>query len=191
MTPTWCLCSTPRMYADDTCFTLSARDPEDLQSQLNSDLVEIQTWLQASKLSLNVKKTKLMIMGSHYRLSHIEHNFHIKVDDRTLERVKTYKYLGVELDETLTWHSHIDSIIKKVSGGLRALKRARILVPHETLIMMYKALVQPYFDYCSSIWGGIGKCQSERLQKLQNRAARIVMHLDFNIRSFRLFDDLG
>ena len=103
----------------------------------------------------------------------------------------TYKYLGVELDETLTWHSHIDSIIKKVSGGLRALKRARILVPHETLIMMYKALVQPYFDYCSSIWGGIGKCQSERLQKLQNRAARIVTHSDFNTRSFRLLDDLG
>ena len=59
----------------------------------------------------------------------------------------------------LTWHSHIDTIIKKISGGLGALKRARSLVPHETLIMMYKALVQPYLDYCSSVWGGIGKCQ--------------------------------
>ena len=59
----------------------------------------------------------------------------------------------------LTWHSHIDTIIKKVSGGLGALKRARILVPHETLIMMYKALVQLYLDYCSSVWGDIGKCQ--------------------------------
>ena len=49
--PTWCLSSTPRMYADDTCLTLSARNPEDLQSQLNSDLVEIQTWLQAKKLN--------------------------------------------------------------------------------------------------------------------------------------------
>ena len=98
---------------------------EDLQSQLNSD----ETWLQANNLSLHVKKTKFMIMGSHYRLSHIEHDFDIKVDDRTLERVKTYKYLWVELDETLTWHSHVDSIIKKVSGGLGALKRARILAP--------------------------------------------------------------
>ena len=51
--PAWSLSSTLRMYADDTCLTLSGSEPVDLQSQLNSDLVEIQTWLQANKLSLN------------------------------------------------------------------------------------------------------------------------------------------
>ena len=71
------------MYADDPCLTLSGSDPVDLQSQLNSDLVEIQTWLQANKLSLNVKKTKYMIMGSHYRLSHLEHDFDIKLSWRS------------------------------------------------------------------------------------------------------------
>ena len=49
--PMWCLSSTLRMYADDTCLTLCARDPEDLQSQLNSDLVEIQTWFFVDKCS--------------------------------------------------------------------------------------------------------------------------------------------
>ena len=85
--PAWSLSSTLRMYADDTCLTLSGSEPVDLQSQLNGDLVEIQTWLHANKLSLNVKKTKYMIMGSHYRLSHLEHDFDIKVNDRSLERV--------------------------------------------------------------------------------------------------------
>ena len=50
------LYSVPRMYADDTSLTLSSTDPIDLQSKLNSDLAEIQIWLQANKLSLSVKK---------------------------------------------------------------------------------------------------------------------------------------
>ena len=83
------------------------------------------------------------------------------------------------------------AFIKKISGGLGALKLAWTVAPLETLIMMYKALVQPYFDYCSSVWEGMGKCQSERLQKLQNRAARIVTYSDFDTRSLRLLDDLG
>ena len=40
--------------------------------------------------------------------------------------------------------------------------------------MIYKALIQPYFDYCSAVWGSIGVGQSERLQKLQNRAAQLI-----------------
>ena len=57
-------------------------------------------------------------MGSNYRLSQLEHDFDIKVDDRSLERVKIYKYFGAELDEALAWHPHIDTITKKVSGVL-------------------------------------------------------------------------
>ena len=95
------------------------------------------------------------------------------------------------MDESLSWDSHIDSAVKKASAGLGAIKRVRNLVPRETLITIYKALVQPYFDYCSSVWGSIGVCQSERLQKLQNRAARLITFSDLNVRSSILLGDLG
>ena len=57
--------------------------------------------------------------------------------------------------------------------------------------MIYKALIQPYFGYCSSVWGSLGVCQSERLQKLQNRAARLITFSDLNVRSSTLLGDLG
>lgn len=79
--------------------------------------------------------------------------------------------------------SHLENIVKKVSACLGAMKGVRNLVPRETLIMIYKALIQPYFDYCSSVWGSIGVCHSERLQKLQNRAARLITLFDLNVRS--------
>ena len=67
------------MYADDTSLTLSTSDPVDLQSKLNSNLAEIQTLLQANKLSLNVKKkNKYSIIGSHNKLTNLNHQFDVK-----------------------------------------------------------------------------------------------------------------
>ena len=88
-------------------------------------------------------------------------------------------YLGVDLDESLSWDSHAfrqyKYCQKKISAVLGAIKQVRNLVSRETVIMIYKALIQPYFDYCSSVRGSLGVCQFERLQKLQNRAARLIL----------------
>ena len=56
---------------------------------------------------------------------------------------------------------------------------------------MYNTLIAPYFDYCSSVWGCIGKCQSKRLQKLENRAARIITNSSYATPSSSLLCDLG
>ena len=77
------------------------------------------------------------------------------------------------------------------ASGLHCIKHVRKLVPRETLGMIYKALIQPYFDYCSAVWGSIGVGQSERLQKLQNRAAQLITSSDLNVRSSTLLSDLG
>ena len=56
------LYSVPRMFADDPSLTISSCDPARKQSKLSSDLVEIRTWLQANKLSLNVKKSSVLLL---------------------------------------------------------------------------------------------------------------------------------
>ena len=68
--------------------------------------------------------------------------------------------------------------------------RIRSLVPHQTLLRMYEALVVPNFDYCSEVWGcmGIGLCH--RLHRLQKRAGRIITFGDYNTRSADILQDL-
>ena len=51
----------------------------------------------------------------------------MKIDEHFLERAKTYKFLGIDLDENLSWDSYIDNIVKKVSAGLGAIRRFRSL----------------------------------------------------------------
>ena len=56
---------------------------------------------------------------------------------------------------------------------------------------MYNVLAVPYFIYCSTVWGNIGKGLSDKIQKLQNRAARILTFSNYETRSSVLLDGLG
>ena len=126
-----------------------------------------------------MKKTKYMLIGSKFKLSQIHNDFTDKVHNTPLDRVTKHKTLGVHSDESLNWRPHINAISKKISAGLAILKRVSTTIPFGTIMNMYNALVMPYFNYYSTVWGNIGKRLSDKIQKLQNRAARI--HTTFQI----------
>ena len=84
-----------------------------------------------------------MIIGSHYRLRYSNEDLNVRVDSQRLMRATTYRYLGIEVDEALVWQCPVDVICEKVPAGHRALKRICPLVPRQTLLRMYDALVLP------------------------------------------------
>ncbi len=72
------------------------------------------------------------------------------------------------------------------------LRKLKHKLPQEQLIMVYRSIIQPHFDYCISVWGQTSKANVLLLQRLQNRAARIIMGLyDWNISASKLVKDLG
>ena len=83
----------------------------------------------------------------------------------------------------LTWEKHIDKICAKVGAGIGVTRRMRPFVPLETLKLIYNALVQPYFDYCSPLWDNCGGGLKDKLQRVQNRAVRVITGSTFDIRS--------
>ena len=92
-----------------------------------------------------------------------------------IKRAKETKALGVYIDEFLSWNKHIEVISKKISSGIGAVRKLKPHVDHNTLICAYNALVLPHFDYCCEVWDTINLTLCNRLQKLQNRAARIIV----------------
>ena len=94
--------------------------------------------------------------------------------------------MGVHIDENLTWEYHIDELCKRIASGISAIKRIRFLVPcktlllYKTLLSIYNSLVQPHLDYCSSVWGSCSKSLSQKLQKLQNRAAGVITFSNYD-----------
>ena len=86
----------------------------------------------------------------------------------------------------------MEKIIKKVSSGIGAIKRVRHLVPQATLQLIYQALIHPHFNYCNTVWAGnCGITLRNKLQKLQNRAARVLTFSDYDEDAGYLFEILG
>ena len=111
----------PRIFADDTNITLSAKTIADLKLRVTSELNNLICWVKANRLSLNVAKTELMIIGSRQRLNVQCEEITISIDDRTIKRVDHTKSLGLTTDAQLSWSKHVDEICKKASSAIGAL----------------------------------------------------------------------
>ena len=96
------------------------------------------------------------------------------LNGQPIRRIHSISCLGVTLDETLSWEEHIEAICKKIGAGMGMLERIKPFVPAQMLQPIYSALIQPYFDYCSPLWDTCNKTLKDKLQKYQNRAARII-----------------
>ena len=79
-----------------------------------------------------MKKTKYSFIATQFKIARLDHQPDVRINGHSVDRVRTHRYLGVEIDDTLMRHSQIDQIVKKVSAGLAILKRARALVPRDT-----------------------------------------------------------
>lgn len=135
------------------------------------------TWLRRNKLSLNVSKTKSMWFYSPGRARNTT-ELNVTVEDAQLECVDKFKYLGVFLDSHITWEKHVDYISGKVSRKIGLLRRLKNFLPRNTLNMLYKALILSTFDYCDVVWSNCSQGFLGRLQRLQNRAARVILGED-------------
>ena len=116
---------------------------------------------------------------------------HYCISGNKIERVRTYKCLGLGLDESLTWECHVSIIISEVTKVIGVLRRLKPLLPQSTLVLIYNSLTQPHFDYCSIVWDSLVRGLGQKLQRLQNRAARIITGSDYNTRSSHILASLN
>ena len=129
------------MYADDTMLYCSGKDPRELCRKINEDLEHVRIWLLRNKLHLNMKKTEYITFGSKQRLEKMDDNdFDIQINSTLVRRVRECKHLGVLLDENLTWQNHINTLQKKIRGGLFMLKSIRNIVNKNVLLTVYNSI---------------------------------------------------
>ena len=162
------------MYADDTESSTVGNRCNDIIEKVIPDLMKICDWLKANRLSLNAVKTEFMLIGTSYNTIRFGNLLAIRIDDHLIKRVHKTKYLGIIVDDSLAWNEQIDFISTKIKCNVGMMKRVRDSIPKDSLITLYKSLVEPYFRYCNTVWGRCGKSYIDKLQTLQNRADIIV-----------------
>ena len=172
------------MYADDTNISFQSNKLDELEGRMNIELGNLKEWLNVNKLGLNVAKTEFMVIGSRQRLATFDgHEINVFVGNDQIERVISSKSLGLKIDENLTWKRHIDEISKKEA----ILVKIRSYISQDTAARVYQGLIEPYFSYCAPVWDGSGSKLSDKLQKLQNRAARVITRSSYDASSIALY----
>ena len=163
------------MYADDTVIYLSSTSTSDIELKLNLDLANLSQWLHYNKLVLNMKKTEFITFGTHQPLARQKcDGTDISLNGQPIKYTDTFKYLGVVLDDTLSFNDHVDYVRMKVLGMF---SRIRPSLTPEAANRLYKAMVLPVLDYCDAVWRECGQGNSDKIERLQRRAARIVIKL--------------
>ena len=177
----------PIMFADDTSLTATGQTVSEIEYKLGIDIVNVKTWLDANKLTLNKGKTEYMLIGSRKRLEQLESEPVIKIGDHAIKRVYKKKVLGVIIEDKLQWAKHVDEQCKKISCSIVVLRKVKPYVPQATLVTIYKTFVLPYFNYCSTVWHDGNQANLTKMAKFQKRPARVITGLGYEERSSNIF----
>ena len=160
------------LYADDTVIYYYGSSSQELTDKLNQDLLAVAKWLNEHKLTLNLDKTKCMLIGSNRKLES-KVALTVSIFDHYLNDVTCFKYLGILISSDFTWTNHVEYMAGKRLGLLRRIKH---LLPFRARIHFYKSLVMPLFEYADLVWGDKHNVTlMSSLQVLQNKAAKIIL----------------
>ena len=129
---------------------MSHKDPNILQSVFNTKLDIISDSLYMNKLSVNAIKKTNFIMFTNRNVD--MEQLHIRLAGSEIKHVPSLKFLGITIDNKLTWKNHLDIICNKFSKNIGVLYRIKML-PVIILRMIYNAIIAPFLDYGISIWG--------------------------------------
>lgn len=156
------------MYADDTVLLLRNKNSTDLEIQSYIALGMAQQYCQENSLVLNERKSQQLILG--------------KKKEETaglpdVMEVSHAKYLGVIIDDKLTWSDHLDKLCCKLSSALYVLRRLKQISSDETMRTAYFALFEAHIRYGLPVWGNTSKTNTQRVLILQKRAMRILAGL--------------
>lgn len=147
-------------------------------------LLVVANWLKTNLLTLNSSKTKYIAFSPSKR-TQPDHSYRItlhkcqlhntqKCACQSIERVPSIKYLGIILDERLSWHLHIDSIISRVRKLVWLFKTLRFVMSSEVLNNVYYALAQSVIIYGIPVWGGATKSKLIELERAQRLIIKVM-----------------
>ena len=155
---------------------------------MQQDLVSIESFLMSINLEMSIKKTEFMVFKT-TNSSNTGCFETIKFESNEICKVEKFKYLGLVIDEKLTWKLHVDSVSSCIAPYVGMLRRIRPFVNKTTSMKLYYAYIHSRLTYCLPVWSSCSIEQKMRLQRLQNKAIKFIEQKPLRTPSSELFDD--
>lgn len=161
------------LYADDTALLYACDTAEELEETMQRDALILNEWLCRNVLTMNVGKTCYMTFGKARKLP----DFNIMINGESIQRVSTFKYLGLVLDDNLTFKAHIDHVMKLIRPFIPLMWKRGRFIPLNKRKQIYFAYVQSHIAYMLPIYSSGPKSKLKQLQRVQNRCIKALHQL--------------
>jgi hypothetical protein len=146
------------------------------QSSMQQSADSIRNWSDVNNMNINIRKTKEMIMDMGTKNNSKSYLPPLTVDDEQIERVSSFKLLGVVIDDNLKWNSHVHQICSKANKRiffLKLLKRSGMST--EDLLYYYKSIIRSVVEYACPVWqSGLTADQKHQIENIQKRSLAII-----------------
>ena len=165
-----------QLFADDTIVSNIGSNIDALTCSTNEELIKLNDWTVANRLTIHAGKTKFLTITNRPIM---RQNLSIKILDSVVRPINSAKYLGVFVDDKLTFKTHIDYVISKISRHTGILYKIRDNLPTKTRLDYYYAYIYPYLSYCTIIWGCAYQTHLNPLFIQQKRTIRTIVNAGF------------
>ena len=166
------------MVADDTAILATNKSLPVLFDIVNKELTNVDNWLIANKLSLNVTKTNYIIfqtLGS----KPCPKDLSLKLRNIPIQKERNVKFLRLNINENLSWKPHMTNILCKVRSGLCNVKKIKPYIPNKkSLLTLYHSFILSHILYCITLWYHGNKSVVGQLQRSVTNYIRLMFNLN-------------
>ena len=158
-------------YADDTSIFLSHKKVGNLYAEMNQELENISSWIEANKLSLNVNKTVYLLFSGKKVIDQLPQ---LKIFNQPIDRKSDTKFLGIYIDEKLSWKVHTQHVTAKISRMIGIMYKLRNELTKCAMRTLYISLIHSHLRYGLIYWGAADKNLLNPLFILQKKIIRLI-----------------
>ena len=169
-------------YADDTVVFTHGKNIYEIEKSLQNDLDSLHSWFSDNGLFINLKKTIYTFYGSKSKLANVR-DLSLTIENTNLERAVNYTYLGITLDEQLSYEQHAGNTIRRVSDKIYQLHKLRSFLNNKAALLVYKNMILPILEYGDVFFAATTLKTRKKIQTLQNQGLKCALKKDrlFNL----------
>ena len=180
------------LFADDATTTAANASLSVIVNLIITDLLDFEKWCTDNHMTLNLAKPNAVFISTIQKINKImEDPPDITLNGESIQITDQEKLLGINIDNTLSWCSHVDKTLKRCNTLRYLLSRIKQYLSISVRKLFFNAYILPHLDYCWTIWANGTFDSLNSLIKFQKRAARLILNKDVNTASEELFAELN
>jgi hypothetical protein len=177
-------------YADDLVLLCSSESIQHIQDTLQLNINKLIKWCSDNYMRINVKKTKSMLISPpRYPTPHLSFD----ITGETVANVHSFRYLGVIIDDKMTWTDHIDHVCESMNTRANLINRHKSSISLKWLHIISTGIVLTVLDYCLPVWGNLAKTKYSRIDSIIFRVIKMILPNRYNRDSnkYKLYEEVN